>query len=103
MSAARQLAFVIHVDHVEEKALERHRARPDVYAEFLRLAKSAQKSGANMGAKAIAERIRWSRRVEMGDRDFLINNSDVACWARWAARDCKSLAGYFRLRVRTAR
>lgn len=103
MSAARQLTLVGYTDHIEEAAIERDRLRPDVYAEFARSALDAKRAGALMGAKAIAEHIRFSRCVERGERDFLINNSDVSCWARWAERDHEELTGYFRKRVRTAK
>ena len=103
MGAAHQLMLVGYVDHIEEAAIERDRRRPDVYAEFVRLALGLQASGIVEGAKAIAERIRWGRRVERGDRDFVVNNDDPACWARWATRDHAELRGYFSFRVRTAR
>ena len=103
MGAARQLAFPTHVDHITEAAIARDRLRPDVFAEFKTRAVRAQEAGVVFGAKALAEQIRWSRCIEKGDRDFVINNSDVSCWARWAARDEPTLEGYFRFRVRTAR
>jgi len=57
-------------------------AHPEGFAEFEKMALRAAGRGRRFGAKLLAERVRWERRIEHGEDDFKINNNYVAYIAR---------------------
>lgn len=80
-----------------------HAAHPEVYAEMRRLALDAVRAGRKrLGAKALAERVRWEFGVAKGDEEFAINNSYVALYARLLEEQEPALVGVFETRARKA-
>lgn len=77
---------------------EYDRQNPQVYAMFKRFAFEAIRAGrTRMGAKMIAERIRWET-VVSGNDGFKINNNIVAGLARRFAQDYPQYADRFETR-----
>lgn len=59
------------------------RDHPEVFEMFLRFAREAVAKGAKrIGAKAIAERVRWECASGRGNREWKINNSHVSFISR---------------------
>jgi len=77
------------------------RANGHVVALFVRYALDAHRAGAQrIGAKAVAERIRWYAAVETRDPEgFKINNSYVSRLARLAVDTHPELLGLFEMRA----
>lgn len=76
-----------------------HRENPAVYAEFVRLARQALLAGRDrIGAKMIAERIRWDLFIAHGDDGPKVNNSFVSRYARLVMSQEPDLAGIFKTR-----
>lgn len=66
---------------------------------FIRLAWGVHKRGQKIGAKAIAERIRWHFFVTKAPGElFAVNNNYVAYMARFAMEREPRLAGFFSCR-----
>lgn len=75
-----------------------HSAHPEVYQLFVRFAEQAKRSNARrVGAKAIAERIRWECAVERTG-DYVVNNTFVSRYARLVASERPDLADLFETR-----
>lgn len=71
---------------------------PAVYQEFCRFAWEAVRAGRNrIGAKAIAERLRWEALIR-GNDAFKINNSYVSFMARRFMKENPACAGLFKTR-----
>lgn len=78
--------------------LEYHAANPDVYRMFRQFALQLLNAGRkHIGAKMIAERIRFESQIK-GDDGFKINNSYVAYFARMFERDFPRFEGVFEFR-----
>lgn len=66
---------------------------------FIRIAIGFHKRGQRIGAKAIAERLRWNAFVRKTEGEpYLINNNHVSYLARFAMERAAELAGYFETR-----
>lgn len=86
---------------IERRFAEFHRANPHVYAEFERRALQLHRAGARrIGAKAIAERIRWDIYIRTLSDDYKINNSYVSLYARLLIHRHPQLADVIELRRR---
>lgn len=71
----------------------------DVMDKFIRLAIACKRRGQKVGAKAIAERLRWHYEViKAADEAYKINNNYVATMARFAMDRAEELRGFFSLR-----
>lgn len=96
-------------DPIGERWWDLHRARPEIGAEFVRLAREwrAHRPSSRLGAKAIVEIMRWQHDLgqsplpQTGD-PFRINNNYPALWARWASETYPDLRDAFELRERKA-
>lgn len=67
---------------------------------FIRIAIGFHRRGQKIGAKAIAERLRWNAFVRRAEgADWLINNNHVAPMARFAMERAPELAGFFETRT----
>lgn len=77
-----------------------HAEHPEVYREFVRLAREARASGLpRVGAKLIAEVIRWNRLTSGKDAEgFRINNVFVSRYARLIMEREPDLEGFFETR-----
>ena len=80
--------------------LEYDQARPEVWEAFKRYTLQAVSAGRRMGAKAVAERVRWEMAVEKGDDGFRLNNNAVAFYARRFMAQFPQHGEVFRLRER---
>ena len=76
-----------------------HVCNPQVFDLFVKFAEEAHQAGVKIGAKAIAERIRWECRVITRTADYKINNSFVSRYARLVAKERPHLARLFTLRA----
>lgn len=86
---------------IERRFAEFHRANPHVYAEFERRALQLHRAGARrIGAKAIAERIRWDINIRTLGDEYKINNSYTALYARLLIHHHPELADVIELRRR---
>ena len=73
---------------------------PHVLDLFIRFAREAKAAGRKrIGAKMIAERIRWETTVATLDADYKINNNHVSRLARLAMQREPDLAGMFKTRA----
>src|SRR5688500_5975286 len=89
---------------LERQFAEFHAANPHVADLFERYALEAWKAGARrVGAKAIAERIRWDQRVRVISDEWKINNSLVALYARLLIHRHTILADVIETRERQER
>lgn len=86
---------------LEERAAAWIRANPAAVARFTAVALDLHQRGERMGAKAIAEVIRWQHATDptVGE-DYRVNNSFVAHIARHVMATQPTLAGYFETRER---
>ena len=80
------------------KFIEYHRANPKVWEQFQRFALQAAESGRKLGAKAIAERVRWETEIEKGE-EFKFCNSYVSYYARIFAAKHPEHSDYFEFRT----
>lgn len=84
---------------LDEKFQDFHAENPQVYRLFIQFANQAYEANRmRIGAKAIAERIRWNVVVETRGDSFKLNNSYVSRYARLLVQDRPYLAGLFELR-----
>ncbi len=85
---------------IDDRFREFHAEHPEVYREFVALAREAKAAGMEKGsAKLITEVIRWYRLTRGKDRDgFKINNVYVSRYARLAMEQEPDLAGFFETR-----
>jgi hypothetical protein len=74
-----------------------HLANPAVWAEFEKFSLEAARRGKKLGAKAIAERIRWESEIVRGE-DYKIGNNWIAYYARIFAIKHPSFKDYFEFR-----
>jgi len=66
---------------------------------FIRLAIGFHRRGQKIGAKAIAERLRWNAFCRKHEgQAYYINNNHVAAMSRFAMERAPELAGFFSLR-----
>lgn len=65
---------------------------PDIVGAFVKFTREKANRGERVGAKAVAERLRWES--DLGS----INNSYVSRLARYVMREYPDLAGYFNVR-----
>ena len=86
-------------DEKIQSAFEEYHARnPQVFAMFERFAMEKIDKGAkHLGAKAVAERIRWETSIT-GDDGFKINNNYPAFYARLFMQKYPQYDGLFRVR-----
>lgn len=79
-----------------------HEANPRVFELFEKFTFEAIDAGAKrLGAKLVAERVRWQGQIRQGTDGFKINNSYVAYFARLFELKHPEYAGIFK--TRTAR
>jgi hypothetical protein len=71
---------------------------PAIWSAFVRFAQEAAACGGVIGAKFIAERVRWEMRVVKRAPGFKINNNHVAFLARELVRRHPELAELIRFR-----
>lgn len=84
---------------IEDRFRKYHAANPGVFRLFVAFAEKAKASGrSRVGAKAIAERIRWECAIEAKDENFKLNNVFVSRYARLVAHERPDLAGLFETR-----
>lgn len=83
---------------VRDEFLEFHRAHPEVWRLFERFALDAARSGRRIGAKAIAERIRWETVIEQRG-EFKLNNNHTAIYARIFAEKYPAMGDVFEFRT----
>lgn len=89
------------ITKLERRFAEFHAANPHVYAEFERRALQLYRAGARrIGAKAIAERIRWDVHVRTLGNEYKLNNSFVSLYARLLIHRHPELADVIELRQR---
>lgn len=75
-----------------------HAALPAILDAFVGLARAYQSHGQKVGAKAIAEELRWHRLPGVvGPSGFKMPNAHVAFYARLAMHRAPDLAGFFDL------
>jgi len=74
-----------------------HKANIKIWLLFERFALQAIKSGAKLGAKAIAERIRWESEVKQQE-EYKVNNNYVSGYAVIFMIKHPEHAGYFETR-----
>lgn len=76
-----------------------HAENPHILDLFIKKAEEVKRAGDNaFGAKAIAEQVRWDRRIRTKDRTFKLNNNYVSRYARLVAKQRPDLAGLFETR-----
>jgi hypothetical protein len=76
-----------------------HKTHPGVFRLFVAFAEQARGAGRKrIGAKAIAERIRWECAVQTKDDSFKLNNVYVSRYARLVAQERPDLADLFETR-----
>lgn len=75
-------------------------AHPDVYAYFKRFTLEAIRSGKKVGAKAVAERIRWEAVIN-GHDGYKVNNSATASMARRFMNEYPEYGSYFNTREKS--
>lgn len=86
---------------LERRFAEFHAANPHVFAEFERRALQLARAGARrIGAKAIAERIRWDIHIRTLGDEYKLNNSFVALYARLLIHHHPQLADVIETRQR---
>lgn len=84
---------------LDERFAEFMAERPEVYRMFCDLAvEAARKGRRRVGAKMLAELIRWEHNVRRGDAEFKLNNSFVSRMARKFQEDYPRLAQMFETR-----
>lgn len=67
---------------------------------FIRIAIGFHRRGQRIGAKCIAERLRWNAFVRRAEgSDWLINNNHVSAMARFAMERAPELQGFFETRT----
>lgn len=89
------------ITKLERRFAEFHAANPHVYAEFERRALQLYRAGAQrIGAKAIAERIRWDVHVRTLGDEYKLNNSFVSLYARLLIHRHPELADVIETRQR---
>lgn len=74
-----------------------HRANPDVWHWFEVYALRAATSGRKLGAKAIAERVRWETEM-VHNEEFRMCNSYISYYARIFAAKYPEFRDYFEFR-----
>lgn len=79
-------------DHIDAEFYEWVTDNPDIVSAFVRFTREKANRGEKVGAKAVAERLRWES--DLGP----INNSYVSRLARYVMRQYPDLAGYFQTR-----
>lgn len=85
--------------HLDARFADFDRANPAVYGLFVAFAARAKDSGVKrLGAKAIAERVRWECAVETRGDTVKINNDYVSRYARKVAAQRPDLADLFEFR-----
>ena len=76
-----------------------HAENPKVYELFVRFSEEAIKAGRpRIGAKMLAERIRWYTSVETNGGSWKLNNTFVSRYARLIAKERPDLAPLFETR-----
>lgn len=90
------LAGVPH--STQEKFLDYHRANTQVWEWFEKFALEAALCGRRIGAKAVAERVRWEAAIERKDKEFKLNNNFVAYYARIFCAKYEAYKNYFEFR-----
>lgn len=96
--AAGNAAYSGKREPVDVRAARYLAENPEVYREFCRFAWEAVMAGRNrIGAKAIAERLRWESFVT-GNDGFRCNNSYVSFMARRFMEENRQCAGLFKTR-----
>ena len=83
-------------ENITERFVKFDRKYPDIYWLFKRFSFEAMKAGLkNYGAKAIFERIRWHKRVELNGSDFKINNNYTSRYVRKLIFECPEFSEFF--------
>ena len=90
-----------HMDKHARACAEFDARHPQVYELFRKLVLEARAAGVTkIGAKAVAERLRWEYQREIKRGDFAINNNYTALWARRLAAEHEECATMFKFRER---
>src|SRR5690625_3655853 len=86
---------------LERRFADFHRGNPHILAEFERRALQLHAAGARrIGAKAIAERIRWDIHIRTLGDEYKLNNSFVALYSRLLIHRHPALADVIETRTR---
>lgn len=93
---------VMFASVLEQRFWTHHRAHPEIYDYFVRFARewrATKGQHAKIGAKCLAERVRWEVAISgKDDEGFKINNSAVSFYARLIALQEPSLKDIFEFR-----
>ena len=85
--------------NIDDRFKEFHLSHPHIFDLFCRFALQVKERGKKIGAKAIAERIRWEIYFEKPAKDeYKINNSFVSRYARLAVEKYPDLITVFNFR-----
>ena len=84
---------------IDSKFTEFHERNPHIFDLFLKFAKQVKESGRKIGAKAIAERIRWEIYFERDKGEkYKVNNNYISRYARLAVETDPELVKVFNFR-----
>ncbi len=84
---------------IDGRFLRFHAENPHILDLFIAKAEEVKRSGDDaFGAKAIAEQVRWDRRIRTNDKNFKLNNNYVSRYARLVAKTRPDLAHLFEVR-----
>jgi len=83
---------------IENDFIKYHQANPQIYRAFLYFADQVQQKGyKKIGAKMLAERIRWETMINTGNK-YKVQNSYTAFYARLLMVKVPSMRNLFRLK-----
>lgn len=94
---------------IQERFEQYHAAHPEVYAEFVRLARLAKAKGhAHIGMKMLGELVRWHFIVDReydaeAEQQYALNNVVLSRYARLIMEQEPDLAGIFQTRKITSK
>ena len=84
---------------IQSAFLTFHYNNPQVYDLFKKFAYEARDAGfRHIGAKAIAERIRWQTMLETHGGGWKVNNNYVSRYVRMLLDECPFFRGFFETR-----
>lgn len=85
---------------IPSKFIEYHRAHPEIYEAFKRIANEAIKKGhKNLSAEFVFNIIRWETPISAEEVDgFKVNNNYKAYYSRMFMEENQHLKGFFRTR-----
>jgi len=87
------------VDHLEQAALDFHRANPHVLREIVQACLGMRAAGyTRWSINAAFEVVRYNAALRTTGTPYKLNNSHRAYYARWIMRDVPELRGFFETR-----